>query len=168
MYFSRRVKCALIIGSHHRLFHNWEVKVPALSQRTRQERGTRGSSGGKGGPAPNHAFRVGTGHTVSRNNLCDTVDSLENRHVPQRSRSRHKRITWHYACDFEVRLQAMMKMGASPPFPSSQLPRVPRPCRAFCDRAGILTSIPTTTPICSLFRAVHCDSISTTPSNPET
>jgi len=30
------------------VFHNWEVKVPALSQKTRQERGTRGSSGGKG------------------------------------------------------------------------------------------------------------------------
>jgi hypothetical protein len=32
--------------------------------------------------------------------------------------------------------------GAGPPFPSSQLPRVPRPCRVFCDRAGTLTSYP--------------------------
>jgi hypothetical protein len=32
--------------------------------------------------------------------------------------------------------------GAGPPFPSSQLRRVPRPCRVFCDRAGILTPYP--------------------------
>ena len=32
--------------------------------------------------------------------------------------------------------------GAGPPFHSSKLPRVPRSCRAFCDRAGILTSYP--------------------------
>jgi YD repeat-containing protein len=31
------------------------------------------------------------------------------------------------------------RSGAGPPFPSFQLRRVPRPCRVFCDRAGILT-----------------------------
>jgi len=36
--------------------------------------------------------------------------------------------------------QTNSALGAGPPFHSSQLPRVPRPCRVLCDRAGILTS----------------------------
>src|SRR5690242_17497017 len=45
---------------------------------------------------------------------------------------------------------------------------VPHPCRGFCDRVGNLTvaAIRTSTPARSLFRAVHCDSISTGPSTP--
>jgi hypothetical protein len=42
-------------------------------------------------------------------------------------------------------------VGAGPPFRASQLRRVARPCRVFCDRAGILTSYPHHDSIPSLF-----------------
>jgi hypothetical protein len=60
--------------------------------------------------------------------------------------------------------------GLAHPFPPILLPRLPRPCLCvLCRyRAGILTSYKrAANPSCSLFRAVHCDSISTVPSTPE-